>query len=462
MARSRQIKLATFIHNAGAHPGGWRYAEQPADLHDFETYRRLALTAERGKFHCYFSGDAQGYQHIAGRDAYAATDNAGKLEPMTLLGALSVTTSDIGLIATVSTTYNEPYAVARRFASLDHLSKGRTGWNVVTSNTAHEAHNFGREAHMDHDDRYARAEEFVDVVRGLWDSWEDGAELRDRASGRYFDPAKVHALNHQGQFFKVAGPLNVARPPQGHPIIVQAGGSGPGRELAARTADMIFTAQPDIAKAKLFYADMKARAAAFGRNPDHLLVIPSMQIIVRSTEAEAKRAEAELMESTPSALARARLEMLLGNFDLSAYGDDERLPPVPLTNDGQSVQQYLIRMAEEQKLSIVQLARIASVSRASFSMAGTPEQVADMCEQWFTEEAADGFSISPNYVPGGLDEFVDGVVPLLQKRGLFRSDYEAPTLRENLGLPRPENIFAADPARGGEPEYWQPFRKAGS
>lgn len=454
--RPRQLKLATFIHNGGAHPGGWRYpGAGSVDLHDFDLYRRLACKAEAGKFHCYFSGDAQGYHHIAGRDAYAASDNGGKLEPITLLAALSAVTRHIGLIGTVSTTHNEPYSVARRFASLDHLSHGRAGWNVVTSGSQNEADNFGGDGAMQHDDRYARAEEFVDVVRGLWDCWEDGAHLYDRASGHYFNPDKVHALDHKGRFFKVRGPLNVGRPPQGHPVIVQAGGSEPGRRLAARTADMIFTAQPSLAKAQEFYRDMKARAAAFGRDPDHLLVMPSVQLLVRSSEAEARHAQEELLDLVPSALAVSKLQTLL-DMDLSDCPLDGPLPEVGLTQGGQWVQRQVIAMAREENLSIRQLARRTVVSRASFSLAGTPEQVADMCQSWFMEGAADGLSLAPNYLPEGLDEFVDAVVPILHARGLFRTDYEGETLRANLGLPRPLNAFAENPDLGAEPDIWRP------
>ena len=455
MAPARdQMVLATFIHNSGAHPGGWRYpGAEPCDQHDFAHYAHLAQVAERGKLHCFFSGDQQGFPNIAGKDAYAATDYAGKLEPTTLLAALAVVTQHIGLIGTVSTTFNEPYAVARRMASLDHISKGRAGWNVVTSAGSGEAHNFGHDTLMDHDLRYERAEEFVDVVRHLWDSWEDGAVLRDRAAARYFDPAKVHQLNHKGRFFKVAGPLNIGRPPQGHPVIVQAGGSGAGRELAARTADLIFTAQSSQTKAAEFYADMKARAAAFGRDPAHLLVIPSVQLLVRSTEAEAKAADAELLALIPEALAWRTLQMHL-NFDLSDYGPDDLLPEIPLTNGGQWVQQQLVAMARAEHLTLGQLARRATVSRASFAMSGTPEQVADTLEAWFVGKAADGFSLSPNYLPGGLEDFVDQVVPILQRRGLFRSDYAEGTLRDNLGLARPENSFVANPALSHEPDMW--------
>lgn len=451
----RRMVLATFIHNSGAHPGGWRYpGAAPFNPHDLGQFANLAKVAERGKLHCFFSGDQQGFPHVAGREAFASTDYAGKLEPTTLIAALAALTRDIGLIATVTTTYNEPYAVARRFASLDHLSGGRAGWNVVTSAGDSEARNFGREANMDHEDRYARAEEFVDVVKALWDSWEDGSHLRDRANARYIDTNKVHQLNHQGRYFKVAGPLNVGRPPQGHPIIVQAGGSEPGRALAARTADLIFTAQSSLAKAKDFYADMKKRAAAFGRDPDQLFVIPSVQLMVRSTEAEARRAEEELLSLITPALALSTLSLQIG-YDLSGFPQDGPLPEIPLTNGGQWVQQQIIAMARKENLTIAQLARRVVVSRASFAMAGTPEQVADMCESWFRERGADGLSLAPNYLPGALEDFVDQVVPILQKRGVFRSDYEGATLRENLGLPRPQNVFVANPALGGEPDMWR-------
>lgn len=451
---SRRMVLATFIHNSGAHPGGWRYpGAGSCDQHDFEHYLHLAKTAERGKLHVFFSGDQQGFPHIKGKDAFAATDYAGKLEPTTLLSALSVLTSDIGLIGTLSTSFNEPYSVARRLASLDHISKGRAGWNVVTSAGNAEARNFGLESLPDHDLRYERAEEFVDLVRYLWDSWADGAVLRDKAAGQYFDPAKVRQINHKGRFFNVAGPLNIGRPPQGHPVLVQAGGSTTGRALAARTADMIFTAQSSKEKAQVFYTETKEQVRGFGRNPDLMTILPSVQLMVRSTEAEAKAAEAELMSLIPPALAWSTLQMQLG-ADLSAYGPDDKMPDLDLTNGGQWVQQQLVAMARAEDLTLGELARRASVSRASFAMAGTPEQVADMMEDWFRSKAADGFSLSPNYLPGGLDDFVDQVVPILQKRGLFRTEYEGATLRENLGLPRPENSFSADPALGSEPDMW--------
>ncbi|AMO72581.1 LLM class flavin-dependent oxidoreductase [Sphingorhabdus sp. M41] len=453
--QKRQMILATFIHNSGSHPGGWRYPQSgPVDQHDFGHYARLAQKAEQGKLHVYFSGDSQGFPHIKGKDAFATTDYAGKLEPTTLLAALAAVTSQIGLVATVSTTFNEPYSIARRFASLDHISNGRIGWNVVTSTGSIEARNFGFDEIMDHDRRYDRAEEFVNVVRNLWDSWEDGSITRDAASGRYFDPEMVHQLNHAGEFFKVAGPLNVARPPQGHPVIVQAGGSPAGRALAARTADMIFTAQNELSGAKDFYKDMKSRAKGFGRNPDNLKVIPSVQFIIGGTEAEASRKQEELLELIPEALALQTLQVQIG-ADLSHCSPDDYLPEIPKTEGGQWVQDQIVKMARDENLRIGELAKRVVVSRASLIRSGTPEQIADFCAEWFTEGAADGFSVTPNYLPDNLEEFIDQVVPILQKRGLFRTDYEGGTLRENIGLERPENSFVNDPALGCEPRIWQ-------
>lgn len=462
MPRTPTLKLAVFVHNAGAHPGGWRRHDSGAErLHDFDFYRELAQTAERGKFDMFFSGDAQGHMQIEGRDNFASTDSAARLEPTTLLGALAVVTSRIGLVATASTTYNEPYALARRFASLDHLSHGRAGWNAVTSTTNSEARNFGRDANMDHDQRYDRAEEFVDVVTALWDSWEDDAFLHDREAGRFFDPDKAHATAHEGRFFRVAGPLNVARSPQGRPVIVQAGSSGPGRRLSARIADAVFTAQASIDKAKLFYTEMKQAAAEFGRDPRHMLILPSIQCTIRSTDAEARRAQDEMQAMMPDGLAISRLQMLLGGVDLSGHAPEDQLPPVPLTAGGQAVQQQIVDMARTEKLSIRALARRVSVSRAALSLVGSPERAADVLEQWFREGAADGFALSPEYLPGGLTEFVDHVVPILQQRGLFRTEYEGTTLREHLGLPRPENGFVAFPERHREPLIWASAQAGG-
>jgi FMN-dependent oxidoreductase (nitrilotriacetate monooxygenase family) len=449
------MKLFVFLHYTGGHPGGWRYPGAGVGrLHDFAFYREIAEAAEAAKFDALFLGDAQGYQQIAGRDAFCGSDTAGKLEPMTLLAALAVATRRIGLMGTVSTTYNEPYAIARRMASIDHISGGRAGWNVVTSTTLSEALNFGLDALIDHDLRYERAEECVDVVKALWDSWDDDAFLCDAASGRYSDPDKVRALDHVGRFFKVKGPLNIARPPQGHPVIVQAGASGPGQRLCARTADLAFTAQPTFAGAQTFYAGIKEQARQFGRDPSNILVVPALQLLVRGTEAEAKAAERELLELIPHELAISRLQMLLGGFDLAGYDLDGPLPEIPLAAGNQSVQQKIVAMARTQNLTIRALSRSVSVSRTAWSMAGAPEQIADMLQQWFENGAADGFSLTPPYLPGSFTDFTEQVVPILQKRGLFREEYEGETLRDNLGLPRPPRIFNLRPEMGGEPAIW--------
>ena len=445
--------LATFIHNAGGHPAGWRYEPTGAiDQHDFQHYARMARSAERAKLHIYFSGDSQGYPHLKGRDAFMSSDWAGKLEPTTLLAALAAVTTDIGLIATASTTYNEPYALARRFASLDHISGGRVGWNVVTSGSDNEAHNFGLPTQIEHDERYRRAAEFVEVAKCLWDSWEDGAHLRDQASGRYFDPDRVHALYHRGPHFSVEGPLNVGRPPQGHPVIVQAGDSEAGRQLGARTADLIFTPPQSLVDAQRFYAEMKRRAADCGRDPRHLLIIPSVRFLVRSTEREAQRVNDELRALIPDPVTVARLEMRLG-VDLPARSLDEPLPDLPVSTADPALQQ-LVATARAEGWTVRQLARRAFVSRGAFQFAGTPEAIAELCATWLRESAADGFSLSPDYHPSGLEEFLSEVVPVLQRSGLFRSEYEGRTLRENLGLPRPSNRFVESPALGGEPNIW--------
>jgi FMN-dependent oxidoreductase (nitrilotriacetate monooxygenase family) len=450
-----KIKLFVFLHYTGGHPAGWRYPGAGVGrLHDFSFFREIAEAAEAAKLDALFLGDAQGHQQIAGRDAFSVSDTAGRLEPMTLLAALAVVTRRIGLMATVSTTYNEPYAIARRLGSIDHISGGRAGWNVVTSTTISEALNFGLDAMVDHDLRYERAEECVDVVKALWDSWGDDAFLCDPESGRYSDPDRVRALNHVGRFFKVKGPLNMARPPQGHPVIVQAGASGPGQRLCARTADLAFTAQPTLAGAQAFYAGIKDQARAFGRDPSHILVVPAMQLLVRGTEAEALEAERELQALIPHQLAIGRLQMLLGGFDLAGFDLDGALPDIPRASGNQSVQAKIIAMARNENLTIRALAQRVSVSRTAWSMAGTPEQIADMLQLWFEEKAADGFSLTPPYLPGGLTDFTEQVVPILRKRGLFRAEYEGETLRENLGLPRPPRIFDEQPELGGEPAIW--------
>ena len=360
-------------------------------------------------------------------------------DPLTLLPALAVLTERLGLIATASTTYNEPYHVARKFASLDHISGGRAGWNVVTSGNPDEAMNFGLEEHVEHATRYRRAREFFDVVTGLWDSWADDAFIRNVESGEYFDPEKLHVLNHHGEFLKVRGPLNIARPVQGWPVIVQAGASDAGRQLAAETAEVIFAAGGTIAMARTFYADVKGRMESLGRPREHLKVLPGAFVVVGDTveEARAKRMRLDSLVHYDSAIAS--LSIMLGH-DVSKFDPDGALPPIPESNASKSGRDRLVELAARENLTVRQLAqRVGGFGGLAF--VGTPSTIADQMEEWLFTDACDGFNILFPYLPAGLDDFVDGVVPELQRRGIYRREYEGITLRENLGLPRPENRF---------------------
>ncbi len=354
-----------------------------------------------------------------------------------LLAALASATERIGLISTVSTAYNAPYLLARRFASLDHLSGGRAGWNLVTSATDQEAHNFGRDQHFDHAERYAQAEEYIDVALGLWDSFTDDAFLRDKASGRYFDPAKLRIADHRGEHYRVRGPLNQPRPPQGHPVLVQAGSSEPGKELAARTAEVVFTAQQTLQDAQAFYADLKSRLARYGREPDELKIMPGLSPVLGRTQAEAEDLYAELQDLIEPQLGLALLSGMAGGLDLSAYPLDGPLPELPPSNAMKSRQALFIDLARRENLSIRQLYLKVAGARGHCTLVGDPRQIADHLEQWFTSGAADGFNIMPPLLPDGLDRFVELVVPELQRRGLFRREYQGRTLREHLGLRRP-------------------------
>lgn len=415
----------------------------------------MAQAAEAAKFDAVFFADGPGFRRVEGRDAFSRMD-LGKPEPITLLSALAMGTRNIGLIATASTSFNAPCNIARKFAALDQLSGGRAGWYAVTSPGENEAHNLNFDTLADHATRYARASEFIEVVRGLWDSWEDGAFRRDRASGRYFDPDKLHALGHRGRFLRVEGPLDVGRPPQGQPLLVQAGGSKEGRDLGARTADAVVTANPSLDEARAFYADMKRRAAAFGRDPGHLLIMPSIQTVIGATEAEAQERAACLDSLIHPDLALAWLQMSLGGVDLSGHPPDGPLPEIPPTKGGHSLRQGIIDQARRFGLSIRQIAQHVAATRRGQRLVGTPEQIADMLEHQFTTGAADGFVVSAPWLPGALTEFIGAVVPILRQRGLFRDDYEGRTLRENLGLPQPANRFVETPALHVEPEIWLP------
>lgn len=450
-----QMKLMAFPLYTGAHAAGWRHPDADVGrLHDVDFHARAAQTAERGKFDAFFLADAQGFRTIAGAAAYSRTD-APRMEPITLLSALSMVTSHIGLIGTMSTSYNEPYSVARRLSTLDHISCGRSGWNVVTSTSENEAHNFGRDSHFEHDERYERAAEFIEVCKGLWDSWDDDAFEFDKENGRYFDPAKLHGLAHSGRFFKVAGPLTVGRAPQGYPVIVQAGASSAGQRLAAATAEVVFTSHPSLDSAQKFYRELKEQVAAAGRDPDSCKIMTAIQPMVAESEAEARATLAMLDDLIHPDLAISMLQLALGNVvDLTLLDPDGPLPEIPVTNANRSTQQRVVEWAEREQLSIAQIAKKVAAARTSKVDAGTPTQIADMMQTWFEGKAADGFVIASAYYPVMLDRFVDLVVPELQRRGLFRTEYEGTTLRENLGLDRPASQYLGQPDLHVEPEIW--------
>lgn len=443
MSKKRQLRLGAFLPGSGHHVASWRHPEAQADGGlNFQHYKRIAQTAERGKFDMLFLADG-----VAVRDRGQTPEELGRsgkvvhFEPFTLLSALSAVTERIGLTATVSTTYNEPFHLARKFASLDYLSGGRAGWNLVTSATEAEALNFNRDKHMEHTSRYERARKFVEVVTKLWDSWEDDAFVRDKESGVYFEADKLHIPHHKGTHFSVRGPLNVARPVQGYPVLIQAGSSEDGKNLAAQTAEVIFTAQQTLEEAQAFYADVKGRLVQYGRNPDHLKIMPGVFPVIGRTEQEAREKFQQIQDLIHPQVGLALLGGMIGGFDLSQYPLDGPLPDLPETNGGKSRQKLLTDLARRENLTIRQLYQAIAGARGHRQILGTPEQIADQLEEWFVNDAADGFNIMPPYLPGGLDEFVDLVIPELQRRGLFRTEYEGNTLREHLGLPRPTNQF---------------------
>jgi FMN-dependent oxidoreductase (nitrilotriacetate monooxygenase family) len=409
---------------------------------EFQDYVDMAQIAESGKLDMIFFQDSAAVASAAVNavddpEMQTGAARVARIEPLTLLAALAVVTRRIGLVATATTTYNEPWHIARRFASVDHISKGRAGWNLVTSQFEDEAFNFGLDRHVDHSLRYERASEFHDVVVGLWDSWDDDAIIRDKASGRYFEPSGLHVLRHEGRFFKVRGPLNVARCPQGRPVIAQAGSSEAGRDLAARTADLTFTAQTDIAEARAFRAEMRERARGHGRSPDAIKVMPGLNFIVAETESEARALHEALMSMMLDRVVLPTLFRLTGGIDLRQYPLDGPLPPLPQSNSAHGRQKMLVELAAREKLSIRQLARLYATANGHQIFVGTPRAMADLLEEWLREESADGFMLLQPYFPTPLQNFVNLVVPELQRRGIFRHEYEGTTLRENLGLVAP-------------------------
>ncbi|MGW7527699.1 LLM class flavin-dependent oxidoreductase [Streptomyces sp. NPDC054783] len=439
---TRQLHLNAFLMNTGHHEASWRLPESDPYAHvDLQHYVRLARIAERGTFDSLFLADGpQLWGNLAQRPA-------GALEPLTLLTALATATEHIGLIATASTSYNSPYNLARKFASLDIISGGRAGWNIVTTAGAEAARNFGLDAEPAHAERYARAAEFLDVALKLWDSWEDDAIVADKAAGVWGDDSKIHPPRHQGTYFSVAGALNVPRTPQGYPLLVQAGSSEDGKAFAARYAEAVFTAQQTLTDAQAFYADLKSRTSRAGRDPEHIRVLPGIVPVLGSTEAEARAAEQLLEDHIVYDHGVDRLESLLqlpqGTLELDAPLP-AGLPPESAVEGAKSRYTLVVELARREKLTVRQLIGRLGGGRGHLTFAGTPEQVADQIETWFTQGAADGFNIMPAVLPSGLDAFVEHVVPLLRARGLFRHEYGPHrTLRERYGLPRPANQHTA-------------------
>ena len=441
--KRRRMHIGMSIRGLGYHPAAWRHPDVPADgTLRFDHYARSAQAAERGKCDLIFFADGIGIRErdvprgSLARSGYEIVE----MEPLTLLPALAVVTKHIGLVTTASTTYNEPYNIARKFATLDLISNGRAGWNVVTSWSEAEAKNFNREQHVDYDTRYSRAAEFVDVVRGLWDSWEEGAFPFYKQSGRFFDDTKMHVLDHKGTFFSVRGPLNVGCLPQVHPVIVQAGASEQGRELAAATADLVYSIAPSKEIARSFYADVKGRLARHGRGPEDLKILPALRPVVGRTAAEARMKFDTLQELLDPLVGLARLNQTFG--DLSAYPLDG---PVPLDKLGpaelRSISSQLLERVRREKPTIRQLYQQVA-GMGGFCLIGTAAEIVDIMQDWFENDACDGFNITPTHLPGGCEDFVEMITPELQRRRLFRTEYEGKTLRENLGLRKPSNRHA--------------------
>lgn len=428
------------------HTGAWRYPGAYADANfNFSHLKAFAQKLEAAKFDAFFMADHLAVLNMP-VEALKRSHTVTSFEPFTLLSALAAVTNKIGLAATASTTFEEPYHIARRFASLDHISQGRAAWNIVTTSNPDSALNFGKDEHAEHGERYKRAREFYDVVTGLWDSFADDAIIRDQESGIFFDPSKMHTLDHHGDNFHVRGPLNIARPVQGWPVIVQAGQSEPGRQLAAETAEVVFCAPRDIVESKKLYADLKSRLVAAGRTPSALKILPAAFIVLGDSIEEAKQKRAMLDSLVHYDSGIASLSIALGH-DVSGFEPDDYLPEIPETNASKSGRAQVLKLAEEEKLTVRQLAqRYGGYSGLAF--VGTVESVADEMQSWLEEDASDGFTVVFPFLPEGLNDVADKLVPELQRRGIFRTDYEGSTLREHLGLSRPSNRFF-DGSQGG-------------
>jgi len=436
-----KMRLAAYFNPTGHHVASWRHPRAQIDAHvNIRHYVEIAQAAERAKFDMIFLADS-----VATREAHMealsrSVQFVAHFEPLTLLSALAMVTERIGLVATASTTYNEPFHIARKFASLDYISGGRAGWNVVTSVQPAEARNFGRKGIDPHAVRYERAAEVVRIVTGLWDSWDDDAFVRDTESGLFFDPDKLHVLDYRGKYYSVLGPLNVPRPVQGWPVIVQAGASDEGKETAAEFGEAIFSPHLTRDSAKAYYDDVKARMRQYGRDPDHLKILPGLSVIVAQTDEEARKDHEYLQSLIHPIVGREILSTMLGGIDLSPYPLDGPLPELPPSETGsRGHYDSLVAKARKENLTIRQLGAWSAGARGKNAIHGSVSTVCDYMEEWFVKGACDGFCVMPPYIPGAHDDFCNLVVPELQRRGLFREEYEGTTLRENLGLPRPES-----------------------
>lgn len=437
MTQQRILRLGTFIGGTGSNMASWRHPHAVADgAINLPYLTHLTRRAEAAKFDFAFFGDGL---YISEK---SHPNFLNRFEPLILLAALAGATSHIGLVATLSTTYSEPYTVARQFASIDHLSNGRAGWNIVTSPLEGSALNYSKPAHPEHDLRYRMAHEFLEVVTGLWDSWEDEAFIHDKARGIYFDPAKMHRLNHQGEFFSVQGPLNISRSRQGRPILFQAGASEAGKTFAASIADAIFTSQGSMADAVEFCQDIRRRAVQCGRNPEDIVIFPGCSPIVGATMAEAEQKYQEIASLVDIHDALHYLGRYFNDIDFTQFDLDAEFPDLGDfgRNGWESTTNKIKHLARTEKLTLRQMALRTTTPKSAFL--GTPMQIADTMQAWFEAGAADGFMISAAVLPDGLTDFIDHVVPVLQERGLVRTEYEADTLRGNLGLAKPANRYS--------------------
>ncbi len=438
-APPRRMALGLNLVANGAHVAGWRMPEAQANAAtDIRLWKELARAAERARIHFMFWADGIAVRHSArDEDELSFNPRIDVFEPLGVIGALSAVTERLGFVASASTTYNEPYHVARKFASLDHVTEGRVAWNVVTSWSEQEAHNFGLDAHVEHGKRYRRAEEFVDVVFGLWDSWEDDAFVRDKQGGRYFDPARLHTLNHRGEILRVKGPLNAARPIQGYPVIAQAGSSGPGQDLGARIADLIYTQHKTKENAVAFYRSVKEHGARAGRDPASMLVMPGILPVLGRTRAEAEDRFARLQDMVHPRVGLPMLREVFG--DLSGHDPDGPAPaPLPPGNSVKSAHDALAARARLPGMTIRRLYQEQAGASGHYVFVGTPAEAADAMQDWFEGGGCDGWNLIPPFLPGPVHECLEWLVPELQRRGLFHTEYEGDgTLRGSLGLARP-------------------------